>query len=74
MTALVFFTLSMESQILKELLVIGIIRGSERLDDEMMELTLNPHVNKTGDIWHICIEVVWLLGFSKHYNPLIIFV
>ncbi|KAG6626400.1 isoamylase 3, chloroplastic isoform X1 [Carya illinoinensis] len=31
-------------------------RGSERLDDEMMELTLNPHVNKTGDIWHICIE------------------
>ncbi|KAJ8762610.1 hypothetical protein K2173_008049 [Erythroxylum novogranatense] len=26
------------------------------LDDEMIELPLNPHVNKTGDIWHICIE------------------
>lgn len=63
----------MESQILKEMLVIGIIRGgSERLDDGMMELTLDPHVNKTGDIWHICIEVVWLLGFSKQYNPLFV--
>ncbi|GLT73053.1 hypothetical protein SLA2020_449390 [Shorea laevis] len=27
-----------------------------RLDGGMMELALDPHVNKTGDIWHICIE------------------
>ncbi|KAK7852890.1 isoamylase 3 [Quercus suber] len=29
----------------------------ERWDGKMMELTLDPHVNKTGDIWHICIEI-----------------
>ncbi|KAM3710240.1 hypothetical protein ACJW31_01G014300 [Castanea mollissima] len=28
----------------------------ERWDGEMMELALDPHLNKTGDIWHICIE------------------
>ncbi|XP_057973626.1 isoamylase 3, chloroplastic isoform X2 [Malania oleifera] len=27
-----------------------------RLNGGMKELTLDPHVNKTGDIWHICIE------------------
>ncbi|KAF8411410.1 hypothetical protein HHK36_003959 [Tetracentron sinense] len=26
------------------------------LDTGMMELTLDSHMNKTGDIWHICIE------------------
>ncbi|KAA8538124.1 hypothetical protein F0562_027732 [Nyssa sinensis] len=32
-------------------------RGKQdRLDGGMMELTLDPHVNKTGDIWHICVE------------------
>nr|XP_023872400.1 isoamylase 3, chloroplastic-like [Quercus suber] len=39
----------------------------ERWDGKMMELTLDPHVNKTGDIWHICIEVVLL------YTSLIVF-
>ncbi|CAI9259742.1 unnamed protein product [Lactuca saligna] len=24
-------------------------------NDEMIELKLDPHVNKTGDIWHICV-------------------
>uniref|UniRef100_A0A5B7BHN1 isoamylase n=1 Tax=Davidia involucrata TaxID=16924 RepID=A0A5B7BHN1_DAVIN len=28
----------------------------DRLDGGMMELTLDPHMNKTGDIWHICVE------------------
>lgn len=27
-----------------------------RPDGDMIELALDPHVNKTGDIWHICIE------------------
>lgn len=27
-----------------------------RLYAEMVELTLDPQVNKTGDIWHICVE------------------
>ncbi|KAL8490402.1 hypothetical protein ACS0TY_026054 [Phlomoides rotata] len=27
------------------------------LDEGMIELTLDPKVNKTGDIWHICVEV-----------------
>ncbi|WJX34986.1 Isoamylase 3, chloroplastic [Trifolium repens] len=32
-------------------------RGSiETLDGGMIELALDPHVNKTGDIWHISIE------------------
>ncbi|CAK7347191.1 unnamed protein product [Dovyalis caffra] len=28
----------------------------ERLDGGMIEVALDPGVNKTGDIWHICIE------------------
>ncbi|KAG8632885.1 isoamylase 3, chloroplastic isoform X1 [Manihot esculenta] len=28
----------------------------ERLVGNVIELALDPHVNKTGDIWHICIE------------------
>lgn len=27
-------------------------------DDGMIELVLDPSKNKTGDTWHICIEVV----------------
>lgn len=27
-------------------------------DDGMIELVLDPAINKTGDTWHICIEVV----------------
>lgn len=27
-------------------------------DDGMIELVLDPSVNKTGDTWHICVEVV----------------
>lgn len=29
-----------------------------RVDQELIELALDPHDNKTGDIWHICIEGV----------------
>ncbi|KAE9457384.1 hypothetical protein C3L33_10706, partial [Rhododendron williamsianum] len=28
----------------------------DKLDGGMVEMTLDPRVNKTGDIWHICIE------------------
>ncbi|KAK9270864.1 hypothetical protein L1049_026450 [Liquidambar formosana] len=28
----------------------------DRLDGGMMELELDPHINRTGNIWHICIE------------------
>ncbi|XP_022768373.1 isoamylase 3, chloroplastic isoform X2 [Durio zibethinus] len=28
----------------------------DQLAGEMIEFSLDPHVNKTGDIWHICIE------------------
>ncbi|KAF7829964.1 isoamylase 3, chloroplastic isoform X1 [Senna tora] len=32
-------------------------RGSSGTPDSgMIELALDPHLNKTGDIWHICIE------------------
>lgn len=24
----------------------------------MVEVALDPHKNKTGDIWHVCVEVV----------------
>jgi isoamylase len=37
---------------------------SERTDGGMIEVALDPKVNKTGDIWHICIEVVILSYFS----------
>lgn len=56
------------------MILIDIIRGKfGRLDGGMMELALDPRVNKTGDIWHICIEVVLLLGCFKHYLPLVVF-
>ena len=29
----------------------------DTLHGEMIELTLDPQVNRTGDIWHICVEV-----------------
>ncbi|XP_047325584.1 isoamylase 3, chloroplastic isoform X2 [Impatiens glandulifera] len=32
------------------------LRDSANHKDEMLELPLDPHTNKTGDIWHICIE------------------
>ncbi|GLU16137.1 hypothetical protein SLE2022_325870 [Rubroshorea leprosula] len=31
-------------------------RELDGLDGEMVELSLDPHVNKTGDVWHIYIE------------------
>ena len=37
----------------------------DRMDDLMVELTLDADVNRTGDIWHICVEVVLLWGFWK---------
>lgn len=35
------------------------------LDSGMIELALDPHLNKTGDIWHICIEVSLLFDCLK---------
>ena len=32
--------------------------NSGTMEGGMIELTLDPHLNKTGDIWHICIEVL----------------
>lgn len=49
---------SRRSQVLREMFLIGIIKGIfGRLDDGTLELALDPRMNKTGDIWHICIEV-----------------
>jgi len=28
-----------------------------RIDDGMLEFKLDPDDNRTGDIWHICIQV-----------------
>lgn len=39
----------------------------DKLDGGMVEMTLDPRVNKTGDIWHICIEVVFDFGFCKSH-------
>ena len=34
------------------------LRGSiDALDGGMIEMVLDPDLNKTRDIWHICIEV-----------------
>lgn len=30
-------------------------------EEEMIELSLDSQVNKTGDVWHISVEVVSLL-------------
>uniref|UniRef100_F6HB57 Uncharacterized protein n=1 Tax=Vitis vinifera TaxID=29760 RepID=F6HB57_VITVI len=32
----------------------------DRMDNLMVELTLDADVNRIGDIWHICVEVVLL--------------
>lgn len=33
-------------------------RGSiDTMNGGMIEMVLDPDLNKTGDIWHICIEV-----------------
>ncbi|KAK4428619.1 Isoamylase 3, chloroplastic [Sesamum alatum] len=38
-------------------LCLVIQRGiNNKLDQGMIELSLDPQVNKTGDIWHICVE------------------
>lgn len=39
------------------------------VDDELIELTLDPCENKTGDIWHICIEVFYLVRFLIFVFP-----
>ena len=33
-------------------------REYDKLDGGMVEFILDPQVNKTGDIWHICVEVI----------------
>lgn len=30
---------------------------SGKVEDELIELTLDPYKNKTGDHWHISVEV-----------------
>ncbi|KAL9228743.1 hypothetical protein vseg_004291 [Gypsophila vaccaria] len=32
------------------------VRQSDTWNDDMMEFKLNPKLNKTGDIWHMCVE------------------
>lgn len=32
------------------------------MHNALMELPLDSQVNKTGDVWHICIQVLFLLG------------
>ncbi|KAM6547505.1 hypothetical protein CsatB_019181 [Cannabis sativa] len=32
-------------------------------DGEMVELALDPHQNRTGDVWHICVKVFSLTFF-----------
>lgn len=34
-----------------------------KLEEEMIELSLDSQINKTEDIWHICVEVVSLILF-----------
>lgn len=34
-----------------------------KFEEEMIEFSLDSQVNKTGDIWHISVEVVSLLPF-----------
>ena len=36
------------------------------------EISLDPRVNKTGDIWHICMEVVSLSGCLEQYLDFLI--
>ena len=47
------------------MLFMNIIFVKERLgrvDGGMMEFSLDRNVNKTGDIWHICIKVIFDLA------------
>ena len=46
------------------------VRGSiGTLDGGMIELALDHHLNKTGDIWHIFIEVYLPLDCCKRLKP-----
>lgn len=45
------------------LIVIFFFRDdNEEPDSGIIEVELDPQRNKTGDIWHICVEVVWKLN------------
>lgn len=51
--------ISLNSMLTSHPVTLLFLRGvHERLVGNVIELALDPHVNKTGDIWHICIEVV----------------
>lgn len=39
----------------------------DKLDGGMVELTLDRRVNKTGDIWHIFIEVIFYFRFFQSH-------
>ncbi|KAI3992956.1 hypothetical protein MKX01_009699 [Papaver californicum] len=40
-------------------LCLSVLEGSKLgdLDTGLVEISLDPHVNKTGDVWHICVEI-----------------
>uniref|UniRef100_A0A1D1Z135 isoamylase n=1 Tax=Anthurium amnicola TaxID=1678845 RepID=A0A1D1Z135_9ARAE len=43
-------------------------RRNIELDMNMVEVVLDPHKNKTGDIWHICVEGLPLHGIHYGYR------
>ena len=45
----------------------------DTLDGGMIELALDPHLNKTGDVWHICIEVLSVILLVPDYSLSMVF-
>lgn len=57
----VLFLANVMSQLLDFKLCLCSLVDSDKEDDvDVVELVLDPSVNKTGDTWHICVEVVFL--------------
>ena len=45
----------------------------DTLDGGMIELDLDSHLNKTGDVWHICIEVLSVILLVPDYSLSMVF-
>ena len=43
-----------------KVLLSSLVDSDEKDDVDVVELVLDPSVNKTGDTWHIFVEVVFL--------------
>ncbi|XP_074566268.1 uncharacterized protein LOC141822856 [Curcuma longa] len=41
---------------------------NQQMDDGMLEVPLDPQINKTGDVWHICIEGLLRSGIVYGYR------